>query len=104
MTDTIEYVSHNYACDRETRERGEDWKIVETLDGLWRNFALGVEMARWSAQSQDLKDALRDIEVGLSDTRHNASWTTLVERCKGDSAHAKVVRMRRAPNLRLVSP
>ena len=104
MTDTIEYVSHNFACDRETRERGEDWKIAETLDNLRRNFALGLEMARWTAQSADMKRMLAEVEIGFRDVCRDASWASVMDRCKEDFETAKVVPMRRAPNLRLVTP
>ena len=104
MTDIIEYVSRNFACDRETRERGEDWKSAETIDSLLRNLALGVELARWSAQSQDYKDALRDMEVALSNLRVDCCWPQTMARLKQAFADAKVVPMRRSPKLTLVTP
>lgn len=89
----MSYVSRNFTIDRATRELGEDAKTLEQVDQLRATYLAGIMLARHAVHSQRAKDALAELELGMSDIHHNASWTTLLSDALEAFADAKVVQI-----------
>ena len=101
---TVDFVALSYACDRNVRELGEDERWLEKVDHLVTTALAGIMLARHAVHSERARTARLEMELGLSDTMHDASWRGLCDDAKQASVEAKVrpIRMPATGELRLV--
>ena len=86
-------VSRNFLIDRDTRELGEDWKALEAVDQLYRDYLAGVMLARFAVRSKDGRETLEAVEVAIGEMHHDVSWAKLIEDSRQAFADAEVVQI-----------
>lgn len=104
MTDII-HTATSYACDRETRELGEDHVVVRQIAESFTLLRQSIDSARYLVRSADAKRMLLELDLFLVDANHDTGLFTVAERAKEAHAEAKVVPIKRpvaAPKLTVV--
>ena len=90
---TTIYASTSFACDRDTRELGEDYPELKKIDRSYRLLAHRVDRARHKANARATVRMLTELDMLLADARHDVSWQTTLDEAKDAFAEARVVRI-----------
>ena len=94
MTNII-HVSTSYRCDRETRELGEDYHRLVTVEKAYRALEAALEFVRPVMASKDGGAAVQGMLEGLANIRHDSCFGSTLELAKDAASEARVVQMRR---------
>ncbi len=94
---TTMHVSHNFACDRQIRELGEDYLELKLVARTMRLLQLRVSRARLRVDSPRAKETLFELDLLLQDARDDSSIAASESLAKDAAVEAMVGPVRVSP-------
>ena len=71
---SVIHVSHNFTCDRDIRELGEDHPELKRVEWAYRIYERALERAARKVHSARATASVMLLGEGLADSRHDASF------------------------------
>ena len=81
----------SYACDRDTRELGEDLAELRRIERAYRLLESRLERAAVKCHSVRACRSILDLGASLADARHDASFGSTLSLAEDAAAEARVV-------------
>ncbi len=96
------HVATSYACDRETRELGEDHAELKKVERAYRLLERRLTRAAPALQARRAIESVTEFNLLLADARHDASFGALLALAKDAAEEARVIKIARtfAPPVR----
>jgi len=91
----VVHVATSYACDRETRELGEDYTELKKVERAYRLLERRLTRAAPALQTRRAIESVTEFNLLLADARHDASFGSLLSAAKEAHNEARVVRIAR---------
>jgi hypothetical protein len=85
----------SYACDRETRELGEDYLELKKVDRAYRLLERRLTAAQPRLQARRSLSTIMDFSLALADAKHDASLGSTVLLARDAFVEARVVKVAR---------
>ena len=92
-TAQILHTSMSYACDRETRECGEDYPELRKIERAYRLLERRLTRAAVRLQTRDHIKTVHDFGFRLADARADAAWPATLDLAKDAHAEARVAKI-----------
>ena len=92
---TTFHMASSFACDRETRELGEDYPELKKVDRSYRLLERRIKRAVLKANARRTVSTLTEFDLLLADARHDAAWPSTLDLAKDAYAEARVVKITR---------
>ena len=89
------HVATSYACDRATRELGEDYEELKKVERAYRLLERRLTRAAPALQARRAIESVTEFNLLLADARHDASFGALLSLAKDAAAEARVVKLAR---------
>lgn len=83
----------SYACDRETRELGEDYPDLRKIDRTYRLLERRIAQAQPRLRSRRSLSTVMDLSLALADARHDASLGSTLSLAREAFVEARVVKI-----------
>jgi hypothetical protein len=87
------YTATSFACDRETRELGEDYPELRKIERAYRLLEHRLAAAQPRLRAKRALSTAIDFNLTLSDARHDASWAATLSLAREAFAEARVVKI-----------
>lgn len=88
----------SFACDRETRELGEDYGDLRKIDRAYRLLERRLAQAQPHLRSRRSLSTVMDLSLALADARHDASLGSTLSLARDAFVEARVVNITRRCN------
>ncbi len=92
---TILQVATSYACDRETRELGEDYAELKKIERAYRLLERRLTRSALNLEARRSISTVTEFNLLLADARHDASWGATLSLAKDAAEEARVIKIAR---------